>query len=209
MKRTKQTADEFSELFPGRVSYIFLDVTRRASVVKAFQTLKKSNKHVDILVNNAGIGIFTPFDQRTPSEVDRAVDINLKGVLWCSQIAAKVMRQRKTGVIINIGSVYGVVAADPRVYGRSGRNSSEIYAATKAGVIHMTKVSCSPFSLQRNSRETRFPPAEFLIIKKVILCEIIAKRRPLTVWATILISKELWCIWLLMRPPMLRGIIWS
>lgn len=47
--------------------------------------------------------------------------------------------QTNGGSIINIGSVYGVVSPDPRIYGDSGRNSSEIYGASKAAIIQMTK----------------------------------------------------------------------
>lgn len=49
------------------------------------------------------------------------------------------MIKNKNGKIINIGSIYGVVPPDKKIYGDSGRNSSEIYGATKAGVIQMTK----------------------------------------------------------------------
>lgn len=93
---------------------------------------------VDVLVNNAGIGVFTPFLGRTEDEFDSVVDINLKGTFRCIQVFRDALA-KQGGAIVNVGSVYGVVSPDPRVYGDSGRNSAEVYGATKAGVIQMSR----------------------------------------------------------------------
>ena len=55
------------------------------------------------------------------------------------------MKDQKSGKIVNIGSIYGQVSSDERIYGASGRNNSEVYSATKAGVIHMTKYMATHF----------------------------------------------------------------
>ena len=49
------------------------------------------------------------------------------------------------GKIINIGSIYGLISSDERIYGDSGRNNSEVYSATKAGVINLTKYMATHF----------------------------------------------------------------
>jgi NAD(P)-dependent dehydrogenase (short-subunit alcohol dehydrogenase family) len=116
-----------------------MNVSQRRSIEKALAVVEKTVRKVDILVNNAGVAVFTPFETRTEAEFDYVIDVNLKGVFLCSQIFGKQMMRRKRGAIINIGSVYGVVSADPRIYGKSGRNSSEVYGASKAGVIQMTR----------------------------------------------------------------------
>lgn len=150
----KTVTEDLSRCFPGRVRSLRLDITDRSAVVRAFDRLKRQQGRLDVLINNAGIGIFTPFDRRSADEVSRAVDINVKGTLWCSQQAAAVMKERRRGgVIVNIGSVYGVVSADPRIYGDSGRNSSEIYAGTKAAIIQMTRylaVHLAPYGIRVN-----------------------------------------------------------
>ena len=115
--------------------YHKLDVTDEKSIFAVADKIKS----LDVLVNNAGIGMFTPFEERTSAELDKVMDINLKGTILCSQIFSQKMGKASQGSIINIGSIYGVVAADKKIYGDSGRNSSEIYAATKAGIIHLTK----------------------------------------------------------------------
>ena len=95
------------------------------------------------MVNNAGIGVFTPFETRTVDEFMSVVDVNLKGTFLMCREAIKRMKVQQAGKIINIGSVYGVVSSDPRIYGESGRNNSEVYSMTKAGVIMLSKYLCA------------------------------------------------------------------
>jgi NAD(P)-dependent dehydrogenase (short-subunit alcohol dehydrogenase family) len=116
-----------------------MDITDRRSVENALNAVLTGFGKVDVLVNNAGMGVFTPFETRSVDEFEKALKINLTGTFLCSQVFSSQMIKQKSGSIINIGSVYGVTTADYRIYGDSGRNSSEVYAATKAGVIHMTR----------------------------------------------------------------------
>jgi len=118
-----------------------LDVTDEIAVGEFYSDLSR----IDILVNNAGIGVFTPFEERTADEFRRVMDVNLLGLFLMSKGAIKLMKDQKSGKIVNIGSIYGQVSSDERIYGASGRNNSEVYSATKAGVIHMTKYMATHF----------------------------------------------------------------
>jgi NAD(P)-dependent dehydrogenase (short-subunit alcohol dehydrogenase family) len=120
---------------------IQLDITNESEVHNFYNSLEK----IDILINNAGIGIFTPFEQRTAKEFINVMNVNLLGTFLMSQGAIKLMKINNSGKIINIGSIYGVVSSDERIYGNSGRNNSEVYSATKAGVIHLTKYMAAHF----------------------------------------------------------------
>ena len=128
-----------------------LDVTRIDSIESAFTQLVEKFGRIDVLINNAGIGVFTPFEGRTFEEFDKVMKVNLYGTFFCSKTALKYMEKQKSGVIINIGSIYGIVSSDPRIYGDSGRNNSEVYGASKAGVILMTKY----FSVHVKSKNIR------------------------------------------------------
>jgi len=119
-----------------RFSYAKVDITSE-SAVKAL--LKAQERPIDILVNCAGMGVYTPFEERTGEELDQVIALNLKGTIFMSKLVSKEMVKRKKGTIINFGSIYGVTTPDFRIYGKSGRNSSEIYGATKAGIIHFTR----------------------------------------------------------------------
>lgn len=118
-----------------------LDITNEDEVKLFFKSIKK----IDLLINNAGIGVFTPFEERTAQEFTTVMNVNLLGTFLMSQQAIKLMKKQKDGKIINIGSIYGEVSSDQRIYGDSGRNNSEVYSATKAGVIHMTKYLAAHF----------------------------------------------------------------
>ncbi|SHE64966.1 3-oxoacyl-[acyl-carrier-protein] reductase [Caloramator proteoclasticus] len=106
-----------------------VDVTNRAEVDEMVRlTVEKFGK-VDCLVNNAGITADNTLLKMTEAEWDRVIDINLKGVFNCGQAVAKVMVDQGGGVILNATSVVGL-------YGNYGQTN---YAATKWGVIGMTK----------------------------------------------------------------------
>ena len=84
---------------------------------------------VDVLVNNAGITRDGLAARMSDEDFDAVIDINLKGTFHCCRAAAKVMMKQRWGRIINMSSVVGV-------YGNAGQVN---YAASKAGVIGMTK----------------------------------------------------------------------
>lgn len=133
---------EIYNLFESKnIQPIQLDITDEKNIKKFYATLE----HIDVLINNAGIGVYTPFEERTAAEFTQVMNVNLLGTFLMSQSAIKLMKQQKSGKIINIGSIYGVVSSDERIYGESGRNNSEVYSATKAGIIHMTKYIATHF----------------------------------------------------------------
>lgn len=119
-----------------RFTFLRADITK-AQEVRALRATAK--RPIDVLVNCAGIGVYTPLEQRTEEELDQVLSVNLKGTILMSREFSKDMVKRKRGTIINFGSIYGITTPDFRIYGDSGRNSSEIYGATKAGVIHLTR----------------------------------------------------------------------
>lgn len=122
------------------VTYKQLDIIDKKAVNVFFDDLYHQNSHVDVLVNNAGVSVFEPFEERSEESFDWVMDVNLKGTFHC--IRAYAMRAKAAkhdGSIVNIGSIYGVVSPDPRIYTDCYRKSSEVYGATKAGIIQMSK----------------------------------------------------------------------
>ncbi len=106
-----------------------MDVTDRARIAEVFESVVKDHGTLDILVNNAGITQDAQMYKMTEEQWDSVINVNLKGVFNCAQEAVKIMREKKSGAIINISSVVGL-------YGNFGQVN---YAATKSGVIGMTK----------------------------------------------------------------------
>lgn len=99
---------------------------------------------IDILVNNAGITIAKPVVEFEEAEWDRMIDVNLKGVLRCSQEAAKIMIDQNSGKIINIASESG----------KTGRPIFSIYGATKFAIVGFTQglaMELAPYRINVNA----------------------------------------------------------
>ncbi len=90
----------------------------------------ESHGSLDVMVNNAGAIWAIPFPNVTETAWDQTMDLNLKGLFFHMQAAAKRMIEQRDGVIINISSIAGI---DP------GITLSPHYAASKAAVINLTK----------------------------------------------------------------------
>lgn len=133
---------------------IALDVSDEQSVDSAFLEIKKYFGKLDVLVNNAGVAVFGSFENRTFDDFMKVLRVNAGGTFLCTKAASKLMRESNTkGAIINIGSIYGVVSSDPRIYTDSPRYNSEVYSASKAAIIQMTKyfaVHLAPFKIRVN-----------------------------------------------------------
>jgi 3-oxoacyl-[acyl-carrier protein] reductase len=86
---------------------------------------------LDVLVNNAGITKDNLIVKMSEEEFDNVIDINLKGTFFCMKYASKQMLKQRSGRMINISSVVGLT-------GNIGQTN---YAASKAGIIGMTKTA--------------------------------------------------------------------
>lgn len=113
---------------------------------------------IDILINNAGGGSgLSPSHllERAPADVLDLIQTNLVGALHCCQEVSRIMVRQKSGKIINIASVAGLIGRDRRMYERHGMKGQPIdYAAAKAGVIGMTRDLAgllSPHGIQVNA----------------------------------------------------------
>lgn len=124
-----------------RIHAVACDVRRQASVRAALDAGIAAFGAVDGLVCNAGMGVFQPFADRDEEAFDRVVDVNLKGTFWCLQtFLAHRQAAGGGGGIVTIASHYALVSPDPAIYGDWWpRNSAEVYGASKAGVVQMTR----------------------------------------------------------------------
>ena len=83
----------------------------------------------DVLVNNAGVALFRQIQDTTAAEWDRLFAVNVRGAFLCAREAAKGMIPRKSGLIVNISSVWG----------EEGGSCESAYSASKAALIGFTK----------------------------------------------------------------------
>ncbi len=114
----------------GKAVSVGVDVRDQGQVQAMVETAVREFGGLDILVNNAGVGKIIPFLETTEQDWDFMFDVNCKGLLWCSQAAARVMiAQGRGGKIINLASQAG----------RRGEALVLAYCASKACVISMNQ----------------------------------------------------------------------
>jgi NAD(P)-dependent dehydrogenase (short-subunit alcohol dehydrogenase family) len=107
-----------------------LDISRPPEIAAVIEEVVKRHQRIDVLVNNAAICPRIPLEEVTEADFDRIVGINLKGTFFVSQAVSPLMVRQGWGRIVNLSSIgarTGGVAA------------SSVYAATKAGIIAITK----------------------------------------------------------------------
>jgi NAD(P)-dependent dehydrogenase (short-subunit alcohol dehydrogenase family) len=120
---------ELAAVGSGISEAIIADVTDLMQVEAAFAEAIRLLDGVDVLVNNAGISIRHKFLDITPEEWDRVIAVNLTGVFYVAQTAARHMWENGSGVILQTASTNGVM----------GYPYYADYNATKAGVIELTR----------------------------------------------------------------------
>jgi len=125
--RDQATLDSTSEQLG--VSAIQADVTSSEDWDRVMQTVMDAAGQLDILVNNAGAGVkIGPLSEMTDEEIQNSIDVNLTGTAFGCRRAAKIMKEQKSGTIINISSVCQ----------RQAWPGWSVYSASKAGMGQLT-----------------------------------------------------------------------
>ena len=125
---------------PG-VKVLALDVTDKASIDAAVQQTVREFGCLDALVNNAGYGLFGPFETASQDVIKRQFDTNLFGLFDVTRAVLPAMRERRTGVIVNVASVGGLTAFP----------MNSLYHATKYAVVGFSEslgYELAPFGIQ-------------------------------------------------------------
>lgn len=110
----------------------------------AYKDFTSKTSHI-VLINNAGVAVFSPPEERTYEEFKFVTDVNLLGPIYGITEFYKYFKKLKKKnndlrlSILNIASIYGISSPNNKIYTDTARNSSEIYGATKAGLIQITK----------------------------------------------------------------------
>lgn len=135
------------------VSVFHVDITKRRSIKNALKKIIEQQGAPHILINNAACD-FPPgagaeenssFENYSLKSWKKALDVNLTGMMLCSQIIGGAMAKERRGNIVNITSTYGIVSPNQNIYAYRKKETGVpfikpiSYTVTKAGVIGMTK----------------------------------------------------------------------
>ncbi len=157
--RTRQRAEavvqKLTADFPlSEVAYMSLDVADRDSVEGCFREVVQASGRLDILINNAYSGAQASLEKTTDAGWEQVVDVGLNGYFRCMQEAVKHMAESRSGVIINVASMYGLVSPDFSIYLDTSYMSSPAYGAAKAGVLQLSRYGAcqlAPLGIRVNS----------------------------------------------------------
>lgn len=125
LKKTKEEIEKSGK----KVFTVCADTSEPVQIKEMFEKIKKSPGGLDILVNNAAVLSRKPILELEVSEWDRIMETNSRGYFLCSQCAAKIMKERGWGRIINVSSISQFEAAAGRMH----------YCASKAAIGMLTK----------------------------------------------------------------------
>jgi NAD(P)-dependent dehydrogenase (short-subunit alcohol dehydrogenase family) len=138
--RSERVAAEFG------LTAVATDVTDPASVAAMLEAVTEELGPVDVLVNNAGLAIHHPALKVTEEEWNAVWDVNLHGLWHCCRLVGEQMVARRSGVIVNIGSISAMIVNRPQM--------QPAYNASKAAVHQLTRslaAEWAPFGVRVNA----------------------------------------------------------
>jgi 3-oxoacyl-[acyl-carrier protein] reductase len=141
----RKTAEEIKEVFRTEAYFVRTDVRSREDIKSLIELCMQHFGRIDILVNNAGICPLRSIEDITQEEWDEVLNINLRGVFFCSQAVTPIMKEQRRGNILNMASIAGKVG---------GIWAGVHYSVSKAGVICLTKAfarTLAPFGVRVNA----------------------------------------------------------
>jgi NADP-dependent 3-hydroxy acid dehydrogenase YdfG len=120
------------------LTLIETDISDKSEVKKAFNEISNKFGSIDVLINNAAVFQSGAFLDSEIDDIDRVIDINLKGSIYCTFYAAKIIKS-KIGQIINIGSVAG----------EHGISGQAVYCASKFGLAGFSDAIAQELHIQK------------------------------------------------------------
>jgi 3-oxoacyl-[acyl-carrier protein] reductase len=169
-RRLGEAATELAEILGEPPLAIPCDVTKEEDVQELFDSAAKEHGRIDVAVNNAGLGGTANVADMTDEQWNAVLDVSLNGTFRCTRAALRIMLPRRSGVIINLGSILGWRAQAGQAH----------YAAAKAGVMALTRaaaIEAAPAGVRVNAVAPSLAMTPFLsrVMEQEVLDELVAQ----------------------------------
>ncbi|MBI2524649.1 MAG: SDR family oxidoreductase [Candidatus Rokubacteria bacterium] len=152
-RQPERVRERLGGLDEGRLDVVTLDVIERASVERAAELVVARHGTVDVLFNLAGRSATLAAEDLDAETWDAVMAVNVRGTFFCCMAFGRPMKEQRRGAIINVGSIYGTVSPDPRIYEGTKRANAIVYGASKAAIIQVTRylaVHWAPYNIRVN-----------------------------------------------------------
>ena len=157
--RLEEIKNSLLQLGARQVNASEMDVRDKQAVQKVADELKETWASIDLLVNNAGLALgMGGIDEGNLDDWDTMIDTNVKGLAYVTRAIAPIMRQQKSGHIINIGSTAGKLAYQ----------NGNVYCATKFAVdalTQSTRIDLLPYNIKVTSINPGMAETEFSLVR--------------------------------------------
>jgi dihydroanticapsin dehydrogenase len=122
--------------YGDKLQFVSGDVSQEATANKYTETAIDHFGRIDVMINNAAVSVVKSVIEHTPDEWDRVMNVNVKSIYWSSRFVVPVMRKQGGGVILNSGSISGVI----------GISTQGAYAPSKGAINQMTRQMAVEFA---------------------------------------------------------------
>lgn len=135
---------QFSKQLDNIICFEYCDISESESIAAAFKSIKEKEGRIDVLINNAFYLKGQSPEAMTDEEWNYSIEGTLGSVFKCIREILPYLKKQGSGKIINVSSMYGIVAPDFKIYDESPQFlNPPHYEAAKAGVIQLTKYYAS------------------------------------------------------------------
>lgn len=177
-KKAKELQVQYSEQLIESVSF---DIRDEQIIDTAMQYVANKAGSIDVLINNASYSCSKALHEYSSEEWVKGIEGTINGVFRVTRYALPYMMKQRSGNIINIASMYGMVAPNMEIYGDSGQNNPANYGAGKAAIIQFTKYLASVYA-EYGIRANAVSPGPFpnpTVQKNKMFVEALSQKNPM------------------------------
>ncbi len=161
LKKGTKVVNDINKRFSNKAVFIPVDITNDNSLKKLNTNVNKRFKGtLDVLINCGWSGKKNSFDSISFEDWNYDIEVCLNAVFKTIKVFLPMLKKNKTGNILNIGSTYGSVAPDYKLYDSTKYTNPPSYGAAKAGIIQLTKY-CASFFAKYKIRSNCLTPGAF------------------------------------------------